>query len=58
MSSLILASFLIFFALVANFKDDWDSPKASAEGEIIAIIVVLQFPPKLSSKILVSLESL
>ena len=58
MSSLILASFLIFLALVANFKVDWVSPKASAEGEIMAIIVVLQFPPRESSRILVSLESL
>lgn len=57
-SSLTLASFLIFFALVANFKVDYDSPKASAEGETIAIIVVLQLPPKLSSKILVNFESL
>jgi hypothetical protein len=36
---------------------DYDSPKASGDGEIIAIIVVLQFPPKLSSKSLVSFES-
>jgi len=58
MSSLILASFLIFLALVANLRVDYDSPKASAEGDIIAIIVVLQLPPRLSSRIRVSLESL
>jgi hypothetical protein len=52
------ASFLIFLALVANFKVERDSPKASADGEIIANIVVLQFPPKLSSSNRVSLESL
>ena len=57
-SSLILASFLIFLALVANLRVDWVSPKASEEGEIIAIIVVLQLPPRLSSRILVSFESL
>jgi len=45
-------------ALVANFNVDYDSPKASDDGETIAIIVVLQLPPRLSSKILVSLESL
>ena len=43
---------------MANFNVDYDSPKASDDGETIAIIVVLQFPPRLSSNILVSLESL
>lgn len=32
--------------------------KASSDGDIMAIIVVLQLPPRLSSSILVSLESL
>jgi len=44
-------------ALVANFSVLYDSAKASADGEIIAIIVVLQFPPSESSRILVSFES-
>jgi hypothetical protein len=35
-----------------------DSAKASPEGEIIAIMVVLQLPPRLSSRILVNFESL
>ena len=51
------ASFFIFLALVANFSVDCDSANASDEGEIIAIIVVLQLPPILSSRILVSFES-
>lgn len=58
MSSLILASFLIFLARVANLRVDWVSPKASEEGEIMAIMVVLQLPPRLSSRSLVSFESL
>ena len=37
---------------------DRDSPKASEEGEIMAIIVVLQFPPSESSNNLVNFESL
>jgi hypothetical protein len=49
---------LIFLALVANLSVLYDSANASAEGEIIAIMVVLQFPPRESSKILVSFESL
>jgi hypothetical protein len=52
------ASFLIFLALVANLSVDKDSPNASCDGEIIAIIVVLQLPPRLSSSSLVSFESL
>lgn len=48
----------MFLALFANFNEDKDSPNASLEGEIIAIIVVLQFPPKESSSSLVILESL
>lgn len=57
-SSLIRASFFIFLALVANFKVLYDSAKASDDGDIIAIIVVLQFPPRESSNILVNFESL
>lgn len=34
-----------------------DSANASADGEIIAIIVVLQLPPSESSRIRVSFES-
>lgn len=51
------ASFLIFLALVANFNVEMDSPKPSEEGDIIAIIVVLQLPPSESSSKRVSLES-
>ena len=57
-SSLIIALFLIFLALLANFNVLKDSPYESTEGDIAAIIVVLQLPPKLSSNNLVSLESL
>jgi hypothetical protein len=39
---------LIFFARLANFKVDKDYKNASAAGEIIVNIVVLQFPPRLS----------
>jgi len=54
-SSFIWAWFLIFFALVANFKVLIVSLNASLLGDIIAIMVVLQLPPRESSKILVSL---
>ncbi len=47
----------MFFALLANFKVDKDSTMASIAGEIMAIIVVLQFPPNESSNIRVSFES-
>jgi len=57
-SSLIFAEFLIFFALVANFNVEIDSLYPSNEGDIMAIIVVLQFPPRESSSRRVSLESL
>ena len=57
-SSFILALFLIFLARVANLRVLKLSLKASLEGEIIAIMVVLQLPPRLSSKIRVTLESL
>jgi len=54
---LITASFLIFFAQVANFKVEIVSENASGAGEIITIIVVLQFPPNESLSNLVNLES-
>jgi len=41
----------------ANFRVESDSAKASAAGETMAIIVVLQFPPSESSRSRVSLES-
>lgn len=44
----------MFFALLANFKDERDSQNASKAGDIIAIIVVLQFPPSESSNNLVN----
>jgi len=49
---------LIVLALFANFSVDKDSLKASIEGDIMAIKVVLQLPPRESSKSLVILESL
>ena len=49
-----MAEFFMFFARCANFNEERDSLKASKAGEIIAIIVVLQFPPKESSRSLVS----
>mmetsp|Transcript_35864 Transcript_35864/g.101528 ORF Transcript_35864/g.101528 Transcript_35864/m.101528 type:complete len:285 (+) Transcript_35864:1544-2398(+) len=56
-SSLTVAMFLMFFARLANLSVDSDSGKASSAGEIMHIIVVLQFPPRLSSRMRVSLES-
>ena len=55
---MILASFLIFLALVANLSVEILSPKPSPAGLIMAIIVVLQLPPRESSRSLVRLESL
>lgn len=43
---------------MANFKVLKLSEKDSKAGDIIAIIVVLQLPPKLSSNNLVNFESL
>ena len=57
-SSFIIGLFFIFFALWAKYKVDRDSLKASWEGLIIAIIVVLQFPPRESWSNLVNFESL
>jgi hypothetical protein len=57
-SSFILASFLIFLALDANFKVDSDSPYESGDGVTIPINVVLQLPPKESKRILVMKLSL
>ena len=54
-SSFTRASFLMFLARLANLSVDSDSMNASSAGEIIAIIVVLQLPPRESSKIRVSL---
>lgn len=51
------ASFLIFFALVANFNVEIVSENASGAGEIMTIIVVLQFPPNESLSNQVNLES-
>jgi hypothetical protein len=50
--------FFILFALNANFKDERDSWNAYNAGDIIVIIVVLQFPPKLSLSSLVKIEFL
>jgi hypothetical protein len=41
------AWFLMFLARLANLSVDKDSGKDSRAGEIMAIIVVLQLPPRL-----------
>lgn len=46
-SSLTMGWFLMFFALLANFTVERVSTMLSSAGLIIAIIVVLQFPPRL-----------
>ena len=51
------ASFLMFLARLANLSVESDSTKASSAGEIMAIMVVLQLPPRLSSRMRVSLLS-
>lgn len=48
----------MFLALLANLTEPKVSRKASIAGDIIAIIVVLQLPPKESSNNLVIFESL
>lgn len=50
--------FLIFLARFANLTELNVSWNASIAGDIIAIIVVLQFPPNESSNNLVIFESL
>ena len=57
-SLLILALFLIDFALTPNLSVDKVSCSLKTEGEHVTIKVVLAFPPKDSYKILVNLESL
>ena len=54
----MIGEFLIVFARLANFKVEMLSPNASIDGEIMAIKVVLQLPPKESSSNLVILLSL
>mmetsp|Transcript_4463 Transcript_4463/g.20026 ORF Transcript_4463/g.20026 Transcript_4463/m.20026 type:complete len:356 (+) Transcript_4463:662-1729(+) len=56
-SSLIRAVFLMCLARLANLSVESDSVKDSSAGEIIAIIVVLQLPPRESSRMRVSFES-
>ncbi len=41
------AMFLMFLARLANLRVERDSMKDSSAGETIAIMVVLQLPPKL-----------
>ena len=57
-SSLILASFLIRFALIPNLRVEAVSENASGAGDTIISIVVLQLPPSESLSSLVSFESL
>lgn len=47
----------MFLAPEANLREDSDYLNASKAGEIIVIIVVLQFPPKLSDSSRVRIES-
>jgi len=54
----MVAEFLMFLARLANLAVQSDSLIASHEGDIMAIKVVLQFPPRESSRSLVILESL
>ena len=54
----MMGEFLIVLARFANFNVDMLSPNASIDGDIIAIKVVLQLPPKESSSNLVILLSL
>ena len=49
---------LMFLALFAYLRVLIVSSNPSTPGEILAIMTVLQFPPKESFNILVSLESL
>jgi len=49
---------LMFFARLAYFRVLWVSSKQALEGEMLAIITVLQLPPSESFKIRVNLESL
>mmetsp|Transcript_52670 Transcript_52670/g.146234 ORF Transcript_52670/g.146234 Transcript_52670/m.146234 type:complete len:205 (+) Transcript_52670:1499-2113(+) len=56
-SSLMRASFLIFLARLANLRVDSDSTIASNAGDIMAIMVVRQLPPRESSRMRVSFES-
>ena len=54
---ILRASFFMFLALLANLRVDSDSLNDSRAGEHMAIMVVLQLPPRLSSRIRVSLLS-
>jgi len=49
---------VIYFAREAYFKVEIVSYTLYKDGDTVAIITVLAFPPKLSCKSLVSLESL
>lgn len=57
-SLLTTGLFLMFLALEAYFIVPRDSSKLLSAGETQAIIVVLEFPPNESWRILVNLESL
>ena len=56
-SLLILGLFLIFLALLPNFKVDIVSSSLNLAGLQVIISAVLELPPNDSYKILVSLES-
>jgi hypothetical protein len=56
-SSLTCTSFLMFFARLANLSVDSDSANASSAGDTQHSMLVRQLPPRLSSRMRVSLES-
>lgn len=57
MASFLVTLFLIFATLPANLHVQIDSSKSWGSGDIVAIILVLQLPPKLSFKMSVMSES-
>ena len=57
-SSLITALFFISLALCANFNVERVSPNELLLGDMLAMITVLEFPPRESHNKKVSFESL
>ena len=57
LTSFLVTLVLMFFALLAYFRVFSVSSKFDTAEEMLAIITVLQFPPKLSLRRRVSLES-
>jgi len=57
LSSLMTALFFISFAHCANFNVERVSPNEFADGEMFAMMSVLEFPPRESQSKKVSFES-